>query len=450
MFGMQLVETAVNQVGNMLPFGRLVRLATSSIGGITDAVLATAAFQFGQDDLPATEHIKEAAKQSSSELPGISDLVGKLKLLYSTQNQAGDTIQEQKNRKKEVTTLMEFMKAKQTSDTNAKEQEVIEEFLKICQGITKSEDMPAEEQEAFVARIDKIDALVKALVFKGTQNGQSLPQPPPQASAKLSKASASESAIDSARFKVECAKENLKDTRESYEKKLDNFDKTSKLLMETMEELSSLNLKEINYKKIKEVLSKGIVVLAELKEQWGKVVQFFQMISNIIKCCLDTTVKNFVEHAEKGRARMLVHGDGPAYTLSDCRKDTIYKKAFEAAKVAYLVNMISNTYVEVSKTHIMDKIAGLTKILAYDCETEGHLINKVRCKLKDDCIAAQEEIRQLVLREKKQFDKQIDGRLKTIEEAYGKALPPPSKAAIATMEKAIKMAKDDDDLDGFL
>ena len=40
--------------------------------------------------------------------------------------------------------------------------------------------------------------------------------------------------------------------------------------------------------------------------------------------------------------------------------DMIYKETFHAAKVAYVVNMMSSSYVQVSKEHIMSRIAGKT------------------------------------------------------------------------------------------
>ena len=39
-------------------------------------------------------------------------------------------------------------------------------------------------------------------------------------------------------------------------------------------------------------------------------------------------------------------------------KDQIYKIAFEGAKMSHLVNVISDSYVDVSNKHIMHRIAG--------------------------------------------------------------------------------------------
>ena len=44
--------------------------------------------------------------------------------------------------------------------------------------------------------------------------------------------------------------------------------------------------------------------------------------------------------------------------MSDLRKDMIYQQAFQAAKVSYVVNMVSMSYVQVSQKHVMSRIAG--------------------------------------------------------------------------------------------
>ena len=49
--------------------------------------------------------------------------------------------------------------------------------------------------------------------------------------------------------------------------------------------------------------------------------------------------------------------------------DMIYKETFHAVKVAYVVNMVSTSYVQVSKEHIMSRIAGETVEVSLNCVT---------------------------------------------------------------------------------
>ena len=46
------------------------------------------------------------------------------------------------------------------------------------------------------------------------------------------------------------------------------------------------------------------------------------------------------------------------YTMSHFRKDLIFQQATQAAKISYVVNMVSTSYVKVSQKHIMSRIAG--------------------------------------------------------------------------------------------
>ena len=48
------------------------------------------------------------------------------------------------------------------------------------------------------------------------------------------------------------------------------------------------------------------------------------------------------------------------YSLDKFTKDKIYKLAFEGGRMCYLVNMISESYVEVSKNYLLDRIAGMS------------------------------------------------------------------------------------------
>ena len=44
--------------------------------------------------------------------------------------------------------------------------------------------------------------------------------------------------------------------------------------------------------------------------------------------------------------------------MSHFRKDLIFQQATQAAKISYVVNMVSTSYVQVSQKHVMSRIAG--------------------------------------------------------------------------------------------
>ena len=80
---------------------------------------------------------------------------------------------------------------------------------------------------------------------------------------------------------------------------------TSKELRQFMAETAELDMKKVDFEKIRETLRKGIVAFAELRDQWSKLVQFFQMSSNIIDVCLNKSVKKLTEKVEVVAKRSL-------------------------------------------------------------------------------------------------------------------------------------------------
>ena len=159
-------------------------------------------------------------------------------------------------------------------------------------------------------------------------------------------------ALDSYRFRTETAKEMLKDSRRAYEASCDAVANKTKEATNLLAEMKELDLKKIDVEKIRQTLVKGIQALGELREQWGKLVRFFQMLSNLVKCCLSTSLKDFVQTSRN----RLDQGDSG---MSAVMRDVIFKQAFQANQIAYVVNSISSVYVEVSNKHLMERITSV-------------------------------------------------------------------------------------------
>lgn len=221
-------------------------------------------------------------------------------------------------------------------------------------------------------------------------------------------------AFENYRFRTETAKEMLKDSRRAYEKSCDDVERKTREVTNLLFEMKELDLKKIDMEKIRQTLFRGIKVLGELREQWGKLVEFFQMLSNIVKCCLDTSLKTFVQTSTK----RLDQGDGG---MSAAMRDVIYEQAFQANQIAYIVNSISSVYVEVSHKHLMEPITGLGKLIALDPTSNEHEIRAKQHELTRGCEEAQEAIRRIALSKKKEMTEALDKRVKRIEndvEAY--------------------------------
>ena len=85
----------------------------------------------------------------------------------------------------------------------------------------------------------------------------------------------------------------------------DRVKDTRKEMRDFMAETETLDMKNIEFKDIKEILKKGISHFAELRKQWAKMARFFQMTSNIIDVVLNNSVQKLAEQVEVSQSRTL-------------------------------------------------------------------------------------------------------------------------------------------------
>ena len=238
-------------------------------------------------------------------------------------------------------------------------------------------------------------------------------------------------ALDSYRFRTETAKEMLKDSRRAYEASCDEVAKKTREVTNLLVEMKELDLKEIDMEKIRQTLVKGIQALGELREQWGKLVRFFQMLSNLVKCCLSTSLKTFVQTSRN----RLDQGDSG---MSAVMRDVIFEQAFQANQIAYVVNSISSVYVEVSNEHLMERITCLGKLIALDPASNSHEIMQKQLELNQGCAEAQEAIRRIALNKKKEITEAFDKRIGRIESEVEVLLPPISEKRAEEIKEKVK------------
>ncbi|XP_049460785.1 uncharacterized protein LOC125906301 [Epinephelus fuscoguttatus] len=308
------------------------------------------------------------------------------------------------------------------------ESKLQEDALNLCElGVNSCEELatykPGEnwddkKEAELIKKLKKLDE--ESLIFD-TKSKKVLGSPAlSPTSPMMSKAqsdtggqSASQRAADNARFKIEQSREQLKVTREAYEKSVERMEQNQKELTEILVEMQSCKIKEIDFDTTIKMLVKGLDAMGRVKEQWEKMVRFFQMISNIVKCTLNKTLKDFVSTADDTKKL--------SYNNKLFVKDMLYNQAFQASNVASLVHMISGTYTEVSNKYLMDRVSSLGKLMAMDKEKPEFL--QERWKLQQSCTAAQEGILMLVLKNKKEFERKTDDRMAEIENGLKAILP---------------------------
>ena len=348
----------------------------------------------------------------------------------------------------EMENLQKDWSSKEASPHNKEALQLLKKGLKIC---TKGETMmtqlnlPPGEIKAITKKASELKTEVMKFCTKAQAKTGGNPfytKPPRQArsmasSANSTSSSVAQSAVENARFKIA-------ETKGLLERQENRYDQTCKELRESNEELSKVlqSLAELspekiaNFDQIRETLIQGIKALASVREQWQKLVEFFQFITNIIKVCQKESLASFVEYAKVGQKRVLANG----YADTDFMRDLIYEQVSQANTTSYVVWSISNTYVEISRNHLMSRLASLGHLIALDPEKERHTIEAKRNELMENSQEAQEAIRKYVSEAKDHFHEKVTKRIKQIETELLKALPSEDPAKIKEINDCVKSA----------
>ncbi|EMP42330.1 hypothetical protein UY3_00408 [Chelonia mydas] len=216
-------------------------------------------------------------------------------------------------------------------------------------------------------------------------------------------------------LKIEQSREMLKITQNVYQRTFENFKKPNMELTEILITMRKCKTKEIDFETARKMLIKGLEALGRVKEQWEKMVHFFQMMSNLIESCLSRRIVEFVKSAE-GVQKI------PNCSCKSFVTDLIYKQAFNASNVAHLVHMISETYTEVSSKYLMNCVSSLVKLISM--EPSNPSFKDEREKLANGCDEARKAIEDLVVKKKNEFERNLHGRVEKISHELNSVLPP--------------------------
>ncbi|KAL6460752.1 hypothetical protein MHYP_G00307180 [Metynnis hypsauchen] len=315
-------------------------------------------------------------------------------------------------------------------------QELCKEAIGICKDLAKyAPDGKCEEEKTkeLIMKIRGLTESARSFDCKSkdvTKTPSLIPKPPmlSKEESKSERKSASERATENARFRIEQSRAQLNNIRETYNKSVENMEKNQKELTDILISMRNCELKEIDFNTTIQMLVKGMDAMGRVKEQWEKMVRFFQMVSNIVKTSLSTTLKNFATTSEKTQSL--------SYNSKLFSKDLLYSQAFQATNIASLVHMISATYTEVSDKYLMDRVSSLGKLMAMDKAKPE--FEHERLQLQNSCDEAQKGILRLVLKNKAEFERKTDSRLEKIGKELLAILPSAAPEEMKSIQAAVQ------------
>ncbi|XP_013401464.1 uncharacterized protein LOC106167278 [Lingula anatina] len=228
--------------------------------------------------------------------------------------------------------------------------------------------------------------------------------------------------IEAARFKTEQAMSLLKNAEERHEKMAKDMKEKNEAAMNLMQEMSKQDVRRLDLETIRSVLFRGMKALASIRDQWAKLVEFFKMMSHIMECALTVSLEEFTNTVDGSCGDKKVG----TLTLSHAVRDVLFEEAYMAIKISHLVNMLSTTYCEVSKDHIMGRIGVLYHIVAMDPKYQLEDMKYHQRQLLDGCQEAQRKIQELACSNAEEFHATIQERINRIEHEVSALLPPPA------------------------
>lgn len=212
-----------------------------------------------------------------------------------------------------------------------------------------------------------------------------------------------ELASENARYEVEIRRkelDNAKKTREKLQKELRDTDaKHNKILAE----LSKIQIEEIEFEEIQKTLKDGLKTLAKLKAQWTTLVSFFQNITNGIEICLTQNTSQL--------AKML---KDDTYSKEHITRSIVLEMAASVNSVAYSVELIAKMYTDISQKHLIQNIASLGELIAYDPVSEKDLLDARRIQIDEDCKRAKAEIQILAEKSRDEMDNWIEAMIERL------------------------------------
>lgn len=340
---------------------------------------------------------------------------------------------------------------KRTLDALPKTPSCTQAINVLSKGMTLAQEMskfssqmniPDDQMNKFRTEGENLSALAQSLVVQKqmSRSRDLAPTVSPGQYATMQqgdgKLSAGEMAQKNWQMTLETSQKMMEDTRKRYDEQSEELTKIQNRQAELMEQMAKIKIETVEFDQIIEVLKKGIMAIAELREQWAAMIRFFSMLAGIVKVC-NSSVQSLTERVQKFGEIRLSSG-----TMSSMAVDMIYEMCIKADQVSRIVAMISETYVDVSQKYIMGPLSALAKIAAMDVSKEGAQITQMQAKLLSEAKGSTQAIINLVQKHKREFGNELQSRQKTVQNALQGMIPPPDASIKKAVQDASQHVKD--------
>ena len=377
---------------------------------------------------------------------------GLLSCFEETDDKVGLTSQENAVQKAKEIGL--FLKKKQ-KEVNPLQQskkkdklgKLISECVNITKDIQKKPSSPEDIEKAFNS-LKEVISQSSYLCAEGNkrlgipQFQKSGPQaagnaPMPQGKSLVS------TLVENAQVKVESTRAELNSLREASDKAKQEGMEVQNKLRESMMNMEKFQNEAATQEEILQIMEEALKAFSELNSQWKILKEFFIDMSTLIRASMSPQINQFVKEADVMQKLGLP---------SAVAKENIYQTAYQAVKVAHVVNHLSDSYCTISKGYLMPLTGELDKMISLRKEKDKAEISRKRSLLGDEANKAQRAIEDIIRKKHATFQMRCNDRMKAIDAEMNKlpALPEKKRAEIqAEATEMVKQVNQEIDLDEY-
>ena len=249
-----------------------------------------------------------------------------------------------------------------------------------------------------------------------------------------------ENALKNAHLKVECSREQLRSSEQGLEIALRKTRETQRAKLDIEHKLEEYNLQTTELPQVLKMITQGLQAMAELKQEWSKMLEFFTRISNIIETATGPAMKSFEEWTQKTGENRVNRGN--EFRPSAMVKQQIWEITKEAGKTAFVVNRIAGCYSLISRQHLMPLVAQLNSMIAMDKEKDSSEIEEKRRALHTASVSAREMIEEMTLQNITRARLALQGRMRELDNLVETCIPAlPELERLSIQEEAKKITK---------
>ena len=289
--------------------------------------------------------------------------------------------------------------------------QICQEAVRLCEQLVKlSKEMTPQKKSINKLIMDAEDNLLRSQQFSSDFTASFAGSGSRTWSSSTSSSSLVHNELMKAQMNVDVRKDILEDSRKKQEEIIRSIKKNSRRMEETLNELASIEIKNVDFNTIKAILVKGLSAIQDIRRQWGNLIKFFQTISLLIKINLHSYITNLVEIADFG-SKEIVKND----KLPDLARQMFFQEVFHVSTMVYTINGISSTYVEISEKYLIDDINSLSLLIALNPKTEQKEIKQKRNDLLKSCKNAQRNILTIIMKKREQCKADMDEKIRLIK-----------------------------------